>query len=185
MLKKGPLYCLRKIRKFSLAVHHLHVHSWSLSSKEFNFLNCVSLFQNEMKIRAPFIFFFVEEALSKNQKAVAALLDEMSSVKEGMRMYHSNLAGYIHEYKVMDGQSTKINCDLEKLEEKIKKIKNSIHKDTSNLVIKTIILKTLEAEMKDLEEDLSVLMEKAKIAESYRQSICDLWDMAIKVAKSV
>ena len=100
-------------------------------------------------------------------------------------MYHSNLAGYIHEYKVMDGQSTKINCDLGKLEEKIKKIKNSIHEDTTNLVIKTIILKTLEAEMKDLEEDLSVLMEKAKIAESYRQSICDLWDMAIKVAKSV
>ncbi|KAK2429007.1 hypothetical protein QL285_027483 [Trifolium repens] len=184
MLKKGPLYCLRKIRKFSLAVHHLHVHSWSLSSKEFNLLNCVSLFQNEMKIRAPLIF-FVEEALSKNQKAVAALLDEMSFVKEGMRMYHSNLAGYIHEYKVMDGQSTKINCDLGKLEEKIKKIKNSIHEDTANLVIKTIILKTLEAEMKDLEEDLSVLMEKAKIAESYRQSICDLWHMAIKVAKSV
>ncbi|KAK2436220.1 hypothetical protein QL285_021224 [Trifolium repens] len=184
MLKKGPLYCLRKIRKFSLAVHHLHVHSWSLSSKEFNFLNCVSLFQNEMKIRAPLIF-FVEEALSKNQKAVAALLDEKSSVKEGMCMYHSNLAGYIHEYKVMDGQSTKINCDHGKLEEKIKKIKNSIHEDTANLVIKTIILKTLEAEMKDLEEDLSVLMEKAKIAESYRQSICDLWDMAIKVAKSV
>jgi chromosome segregation ATPase len=97
-----------------------------------------------MKIRAPLIF-FVEEALSKNQKAVAALLDEMSSVKEGMRMYHSNLAGYIHEYKVMDGQSTKINCDLGKLEEKIKKIKNSIHEDT-------IILKTLEAEMKDLEK---------------------------------
>ncbi|KAK2436847.1 hypothetical protein QL285_021813 [Trifolium repens] len=124
MLKKGPLYCLRKIRKFSLAVHHLHLHSWSLSSKEFNFLYYVSLFQNETKIRAPLIF-FVEEALSRNQKPVAALLDEMSSVKETMRMYHNNLARYIHEYKVIDGQSTKINCDLGKLQEKIKIIKTA------------------------------------------------------------
>jgi hypothetical protein len=184
MLKKGPLYCLRKIRKFSLAVHHLHLHSWSLSSKEFDFLYYVSRFRNETKIRAPLIF-FVEEALSKNQKAVAALLDEMSSVKETMCMHQNNIVGYIHEYKVIDGQSTKINCDLGKLQEKIQKIKNSIHEDTANLVIKTITLKTLEAEMKDLGEDLFVLMDKAKIAENYRQTICDLWDITTKAARFV
>ncbi|KAK2369301.1 hypothetical protein QL285_082445 [Trifolium repens] len=184
MLKKGPLYCLRKIGKFSLAVHHLHLHSWSLSSKEFDFLYYVSRFRNETKIRAPLIF-FVEEALSKNQKAVAALLDEMSSVKETMRMHQNNIVGYIHEYKVIDGQSTKINCDLGKLQEKIQKIKNSIHEDTTNLVIKTITLKTLEAEMKDLGEDLFVLMDKAKIAENYRQTICDLWDITTKAARFV
>jgi hypothetical protein len=109
----------------------------------------------------------------------------MSSVKETMRMHQNNIVGYIHEYKVIDGQSTKINCDLGKLQEKIQKIKNSIHEDTTNLVIKTITLKTLEAEMKDLGEDLFVLMDKAKIAENYRQTICDLWDITTKAARFV
>ncbi|KAK2444735.1 hypothetical protein QL285_008799 [Trifolium repens] len=182
MLKKGHIYCLRKFRKFSLAVNNLHLHSWSLSSREFDFLQHASRFRDETMVRAPLII-FVEKEFSKKQKAVAALLDEVSSVKQSQCMYYNNLAGYIHKYKEIHDQSTQINC--EQFEEKIQELKNSIHEDIANLVIKTITLKVLKAEMKDLKKDLSVLMDRAKIAESYRQTLCDLWDMATKIAKLV
>jgi hypothetical protein len=133
-------------------------------------------------VRAPLII-FVEKEFSKKQKAVAALLDEVSSVKQSQCMYYNNLAKYIHEYKEIHDQSTQINC--EQFEEKIQELKISIHEDIANLVIKTITLKVLKAEMKDLKKDISVLMDRAKIAESYRQTLCDLWDMATKIAKLV
>jgi hypothetical protein len=50
-------------------------------------------------------------------------------------------------------------------------------------VVKTITLKTLEVEMKHLEEDLSVLSNKAEFAESYRQTICNFWSIANTFAR--
>ncbi|KAK2408851.1 hypothetical protein QL285_044332 [Trifolium repens] len=181
MLKKGPLYCLKELRKFSVTVHHLYLSSSTLSSKDYSFLHYVTPYRDDMRMCAPLIL-FVEKALSQNQKAVADLLDEMSSVKEIIRMHQTNLAGYIHDYKVSHGQTTKA-CDLEKLQERIEKIKNGIHEDTTMLVVKTITLKTLEAEMKHLEEDLSVLSNKAEFAESYRQTICNFWSIANTFAR--
>jgi hypothetical protein len=134
-----------------------------------------------MRLCAPLIS-FVEKESSQNQKAVADLLYQMSSVKEIIRMHKTNLAGYIHDYEVSYGQTTK-PCDLEKLQERIEKIKNGIHEDTTMLVVKTITLKTLEAEMKHLEEDLSALSNKAEFAESYRQTICNFWSIANTFAR--
>ncbi|KAK2416080.1 hypothetical protein QL285_038505 [Trifolium repens] len=181
MLKKGPLYCLKELRKFSVAVQHLNLCSCTLTSKEHSFLHYVTRYRDQMRLCAPLIS-FVEKESSQNQKAVADLLYQMSSVKEIIRMHKTNLAGYIHDYEVSYGQTTK-PCDLEKLQERIEKIKNGIHEDTTMLVVKTITLKTLEAEMKHLEEDISALSKKAEFAESYRQDIYNFWSIVDTFAR--
>ena len=181
MLKKGPLYCLKEFRKFSVAVQHLSLCSCTLSSKEHSFLHYVTRYRDEMRLCAPLIS-FVEKTSSQNQKAVADLLDQMSYVKEIIHMHQTNLVGYIHDYEVSYGQTTK-PCDLEKLQERIEKIKNGIHEDTTMLVVRTITLKTLEAEMKHLEEVISSLSKKAEFAESYRQHLYNFWSMADTFAR--
>jgi predicted transcriptional regulator len=74
---------------------------------------------------------------------------------------------------------TNSDQDLAKLKDRIEEIKNNIQENTTNALIKREILMVLKAEMCDLGEDLYMLMNKSKIANSFKQTIENFWTATI------
>jgi chromosome segregation ATPase len=178
MLFKGPNHCFNEILKFSGLVTQLEAYAWSLSSEQNQFLNCLIRLREEMVADAPFIL-SIKEDIEQNRRAMWYILREICSLKEEIEIYEGNLATLSHEEKTIIYQTTNSDQDLAKLKDRIEEIKNNIQENTTNALIKREILMVLKAEMCDLGEDLYMLMNKSKIANSFKQTIENFWTATI------
>ncbi|KAK2397670.1 hypothetical protein QL285_059223 [Trifolium repens] len=178
MLLKGPEHCFNEILKFSGLVTELEAYAWSLSSEQNQFLNCLIRFREDLVADAPFIW-SIKEAMEQNRGTMSYIFREIWSLKEEIGMHEGNLATLSHEEKTIAYQATNSDQDLAKLKDRIAEIKNNIQEDTTNALIKREILMVLKAEMCDLGEDLYMLMNKSKIANSFKQTIENFWTATI------
>jgi hypothetical protein len=178
MLLKGWEHCFVGILKFSGLVSELEAYAWSLTSEQNHFLNCLIRFREEMVADAPFIW-SIKEAMEQNRGAALYLLGEICSLKEEIGIHECNLATLSHEEQTIAYEATNSDQDLAKLRERIAEIKNNIQENTNNALIKREILMILKAEMCDLGEDLYMLMNKSKIANSFKKTIENFWNATI------
>ena len=174
MLIEGPEYCLEEVGKFSNLVNKLNIHTFSLSSKQLNFMCCVNKLKKEMLADAP-LFLFVNMAKQQNQKAISTLFDEIWLLKEHMRMHEGNLAAFFYEEETIGYQMLEPGHDLSKLKMRTKDIKENIQEDIIKLLDKRKTLMTREMEMGELGKDLSTIIDKQNIANSFMETICNLW----------
>jgi hypothetical protein len=174
MLIEGPEYCLEEVGKFSNLVNKLNIHTFSLSSKQLNFMCCVNKLKKEMLADAP-LFLFVNMAKQQNQKAISTLFDEIWLLKEHMRMHEGNLAAFFYEEETIGYQMLEPGHDLSKLKMRAKEIKENIQEDIIKLLDKRKTLMTREMEMGELGKDLSTIIDKQNIANSFMETICNLW----------
>jgi hypothetical protein len=174
MLIEGPEYCLEEVGKFSNLVNKLNIHTFSLSSKQLNFMCCVNKLKKEMLADAP-LFLFVNMAKQQNQKAISTLFDEIWILKEHMRMHEGNLAAFFYEEETIGYQMLEPGPDLSKLKMRAKEIKENIQEDIIKLLDKRKTLMTREMEMGELGKDLSTIIDKQNIANSFMETICNLW----------
>jgi hypothetical protein len=174
MLIEGPEYCLEEVGKFSNLVNKLNIHTFSLSSKQLNFMCCVNKLKKEMLADAP-LFLFVNMAKQQNQKAISTLFDEIWLLKEHMRMHEGNLAAFFYEEETIGYQMLEPGHDLSKLKMRAKEIKENIQEDIIKLLDKRRTLMAREMEMEELGKDLSTIIDKQNIANSFMETICNLW----------
>ncbi|KAK2397672.1 hypothetical protein QL285_059224 [Trifolium repens] len=177
MLTKGPDACLEEIEKFSCLVNKLNVNSPNLSAKEHDFIGCLKRLEKEMVVDAPLIL-LVEVALEQNHKAVSDLFEKIWFLKEDMRMYESNLAALFHEENTILCQMSKAENELTKLKMRITEIKDNIQEDVIKLLNKRRTLMVRKTEMRELGEDLSLILDTQKVANTLMQAIHNLWTAA-------
>jgi hypothetical protein len=174
MLIEGPEYCLEEVGKFSNLVNKLNIHTFSLSSKQLNFMCCVNKLKKEMLADAP-LFLFVNMAKQQNQKAISTLFDEIWLLKEHMRMHEGNLAAFFYEEETIGYQMLEPGHDLSKLKMRTKEIKENIQEDIIKLLDKRRTLMAREMEMGELGKDLSTIIDQQNIANSFMETIWNLW----------
>jgi chromosome segregation ATPase len=116
---------------------------------------------------------WIEEGLEQNCKTMSALLKEIESAEEEMRMHEKNLAAFCYEEKTTNS------------EDKLKELKNSIQEEIINLLLKRRTLNNLETELEELRDDLSVLNEKLDIVHNLKNTIETLWGIAIDAGRNV
>jgi hypothetical protein len=174
MFIEGPEYCLEEVGKFTNLVNKLNIHAFSLSPEQLNFMCCVSNLKKEMLADAP-LFLFVNIAQQENHKAISMLFDEIWFLKEDMRMYEGNLAAFFHEEQTIGHQMLDPGNDIPKLKVRRSEIKDNIQEDIIKLLIKRRTLMDRQAEMRELGKDLSTIIDKQNIANSFMEAIRNLW----------
>jgi transcriptional regulator CtsR len=174
MIIEDPEYCLEEVGKFTNLVNKLNVHSSSLSSEQLNFMCCVNKLKKEMLADAP-LFLFVNIAQQQNHKAISMLFDEIWLLKEDMRMYEGSLAAFFHEEDTIGHQMLDPGHNASKLKVRRSEIKDYIQEDIIKLLIKRKTLMDREAEMRELGKDLSTIIYKENIANSFMEAIRNLW----------
>jgi hypothetical protein len=68
--------------------------------------------------------------------------------------------------------------DLSKLKVRTTEIKENIQEDIIKLLVKRRTLMAREMEMRELGKDLSTIIDKQNIANSFMETICNLWAAA-------
>jgi chromosome segregation ATPase len=91
----------------------------------------------------PFIM-AVEESRCHSQRTNATIFDEMWLVKEGMRMYESNLATCFDEEDNLDHQLAKLRAEIDQLEAKKCQLRKDIKDDIARLLEKRRTLLELQ-----------------------------------------
>jgi hypothetical protein len=127
----------------------------------------------------------VEESRCHSQRANATIFDEMSLVKEGMRMYESTLAVSFDEEDSIDRQITKMRLELGQLEEKRDRLKRDIKEDIAKLLEKRRVLLELQDRQRIHGEAASNVHGDLEIARECRRKIGELWDSARDAANHV
>jgi ATP-dependent Lon protease len=123
----------------------------------------------EIMADTPFIK-FVQGALQHNHRETSDLFEEIGQVKEDMLMYDNNLAVlFDHESTVTDENLTS-------------EIKADIQENIVKLLKKRQRVLELKAQMKDLGEDLSELMDRLKTMDVFKKNIRDHWKTATDAA---
>jgi ATP-dependent Lon protease len=169
MLLKGPEHCFEVVHSLSSLINEFDDYTWNLSSKEKHFLRCLITLRMEIVADTPFIK-FVQGALQQNHREASDLFEEMGRVKEDMLMYEDNLV------VLFDQESTVIDEDL------AKEIKADIQGNIVEVLNKRQRVLELKAQMKDLGEDLSELMDRLKIVDAFKKKIHDNWKAATDAA---
>jgi chromosome segregation ATPase len=123
----------------------------------------------------PFIM-AVEESHCHSQRTNAAIFDEMWLVKEGMRMYESNLAVCFDEEDNLEHQLAKLRAEIDQLEAKKCQLKKDIKDDIMRLLEKRRTLLELQDRLRVHDEDVVYVHGDLEIARECRQKIEELWD---------
>jgi ATP-dependent Lon protease len=169
MLLKGPEYCFELVHSLSYLINEFDNHTWDLSSKEKHFIRCLITLRMEIMADTPFIK-FVQGALQQNHRETSDLFEEIGQVKEDMLMYEDNLA------VLFDQESTVTDENL------TSEIKADIQENIVKLLKKRQRVLELKAQMKDLGEDLSELMDRLKTVDVFKKNIRDHWKTATDAA---
>ncbi|KAK2428450.1 hypothetical protein QL285_026971 [Trifolium repens] len=160
MLLKGPEYCFELVHSLSYLINEFDNHTWDLSSKEKYFMRCLITLRMEIMADTPFIK-FVQGALQQNHRETSDLFEEIGQVKEDMLMYEDNLA------ILFDQENT---------------VTDEIQENIVKLLKKRQRVLELKAQMKDLGEDLSELMDRLKTMDVFKRNIRDHWKTATEAA---
>jgi chromosome segregation ATPase len=123
----------------------------------------------------PFIM-AVEESRCHSQRTNAAIFDKMWLVKEGMRMYESNLAVCFDEEDNLEHQLAKLRAEIDQLEAKKCQLKKDIKDDIMRLLEKRRTLLELQDRLRVHDEDVVYVHGDLEIARECRQKIEELWD---------
>ncbi|WJX67753.1 hypothetical protein P8452_52194 [Trifolium repens] len=92
-----------------------------------------------------------------------------------MCMHEGNLAAFFYEEETIGYQMLEPGHDLSKLKMRTKEIKENIQEDIIKLLDKRRTLMAREMEMGELGKDLSSIIDKQNIANSFMETICNLW----------
>jgi predicted nucleic acid-binding Zn-ribbon protein len=103
-------------------------------------------------------------------------------VKEGMRMYESNLAVCFDEEDNLKHQLTKLRAEIDQLEAKKCKLKKDIKDDIMRLLEKRRTLLELQDRLRVQGEGAANVHVNLEIARECRRKIDELWDSAREAA---
>jgi hypothetical protein len=162
---------------FASMVTNLRDYSWRLTPPQHEFLSCLLALRDWMIKDFPFIM-AVEESRCHSQRTNAANFDEMWLVKEGMRMYESNLAVCFDEEDNLNHQLTKLRAEIDQLEAKKCKLKRDIKDDIARLLEKRRTLLGLQDRLRIHGEEAATVHGDLDVARRCRQEIGELWDSA-------
>ncbi|KAK2398604.1 hypothetical protein QL285_048527 [Trifolium repens] len=135
LLLQDPEDLMDDYEDFASMVTNLRDYSWRLTPPQREFLDCLLALRDRMIKDFPFIM-AVEESRCHSQRTNATIFDEMWLVKEGMRMYESNLAVCFDEEDNLKHQLAKPRAEIDQLEAKKCKLKMDIKDDITRLLEK-------------------------------------------------
>ncbi|KAK2402054.1 hypothetical protein QL285_051607 [Trifolium repens] len=169
---------------FASIVTNLRHYSWRLTLPQHEFLDCLLALRDRMIKDFPFIS-AVEESRCHNQRTNAAIFYEMWLVKEGMCMYESTLAASFDEEDSIEQQLTRMQLEIDHLEEKRSRLKKDIKEDIAKLLEKRRMLLELQDRQRAHSEIASNVHGDLEIARECRRKIDELWDSARDAANHV
>jgi cell division protein FtsB len=181
LLLRDPEDLMDDYEDFASMVTNLRDYSWRLTPPQHEFLSCLLALRDWMNKDFPFIM-AVEESRCHSQRTNAANFDEMWLVKEGMRMYESNLAVCFDEEDNLQHQLAKLRAEIDQLEAKKRKLKKDIKDDITRLLEKRRTLLELQDRLRVQEEYASNVHDDLDIARECRKKIGELWDNAREAA---
>jgi hypothetical protein len=181
LLLQDPEDFMDDYEDFASMVTNLRDYSWRLTPPQHEFLDCLLALQDRMIKDFPFIM-AVEESRCHSQRTNAAIFDEMWLVKEGMRMYESNLAVCFDEEDNLKHQLPKLRAEIDQLEAKKCKLKKDIKDDITRLLEKRRTLLELQDRLRVQGEGAANVHGDLEIARECRQKIDELWDSAREAA---
>jgi hypothetical protein len=177
LLLQDPEDLMDDYEDFASMVTNLRDYSWRLTPPQHEFLNRLLSLRDRMIKDFPFIM-AVEESRCHSQRTNAAIFDEVWLVKEGMRMYESNLAVCFDEEDNLDHQLAKLRAKIDQLEAKKCKLKKDIKDDIVRLLDKRRTLLELQDRLRVHGEYASNVHGDLEIARECRKKIGELWDNA-------
>jgi hypothetical protein len=160
---------------FASMVTNLRDYSWRLTPPQHEILGCLLALRDRVIKDFPFIM-AVEESRCHSQRTNAAIFDKMWLVKEGMRMYESNLAVCFDEEDNLEHQLAKLRAEIDQLEAKKCQLKKDIKDDIMRLLEKRRTLLELQDRLRVHDEDVVYVHGDLEIARECRQKIEELWD---------
>jgi small-conductance mechanosensitive channel len=181
LLLQEPEDLMDDYEDFASMVTNLRDYSWRLTPPQHEFLGCLLALRDRMIKDFPFVM-AVEESRCHSQRTNAAIFDEMWLVKEGMRMYESNLAVCFDEEDILKNQLAKLRAEIDQLEAKKCKLKKDIKDDITRLLEKRRTLLELQDRLRVQEEYASNVHGDLDIARECRKKIGELWDNAREAA---
>jgi hypothetical protein len=181
LLLRDPEDLMDDYEDFASMVTNLRDYSWRLTPPQHEFLGCLLALRDRMIKDFPFIM-AVEESRCHSQRTNAAIFDEMWLVKEGMRMYESNLAVCFDEEDNLQHQLAKLRAEIDQLEAKKRKLKKDIKDDITRLLEKRRTLLELQDRLRVQGENAANVHGDLEIARECRQKIDELWDRAREAA---
>jgi hypothetical protein len=181
LLLQEPEDLMDDYEDFTSMVTNLRDYSWRLTPPQHEFLGYLLALRDRMIKDFPFIM-AVEESRCHSQRTNAAIFDEMWLVKEGMRMYESNLAVCFDEEDNLKHQLAKLRAEIDQLEAKKCKLKKDIKDDITRLLEKRRTLLELQDRLRVHGEDAANVHGDLEIARECRQKIEELWDNAREAA---
>jgi hypothetical protein len=181
LLLQEPEDLMDDYEDFASMVTNLRDYSWRLTPHQHEFLGCLLALRDRMIKDFPFIM-AVEESRCHSQRTNAAIFDEMWLVKEGMRMYESNLAVFFDEEDNLKNHHAKLRAEIDQLEAKKCKLKKDIKDDITRLLEKRRTLLELQDRLRVQEEYASNVHDDLDIARECRKKIGELWDNAREAA---